>query len=87
MTIQIHLKLNNKNIKEFLKQQLNIAKSNPDNFLFLSRNLTLVAPGTINKILQKTMTNLGTKNHLTCFKGYKTFGPQKRLLPRGPEKV
>ena len=52
----------NKNIKEFLKQQLNIAKSNPDNFLFLSRNLTLVAPGTINKILQKTMSNLGTKN-------------------------
>lgn len=52
----------NKHIKEFLKQQLNIAKANPDNFLFLSRNHTLVSPGTINKLLQKTMTNLGTKN-------------------------
>lgn len=52
----------NKNIKEFLKQQLKIAKSNPDNFLFLSRNHTLVSPGTINKLLQKTMSNLGTKN-------------------------
>ena len=52
----------NKYIKEFLKQQLNIAKANPNNFLFLSRNHTLVCPGTINKLLQKTMTNLGTNN-------------------------
>ena len=52
----------NKQIKESLKQQLNIARANPNNFLFLSKNHTLVNPGTINKILQKTMSRLGSNN-------------------------
>lgn len=52
----------NKKILISLKKQLNIAKTNPENFLFLSRNYTLVMPGTINKILQKIMNNIGSKN-------------------------
>ena len=52
----------NKEILISLKKQLNIAKTNPENFLFLSRNYTLVMPGTINKILQKIMNNIGSKN-------------------------
>ena len=52
----------NKEILISLKKQLNIAKTNPENYLFLSRNYTLVMPGTINKILQKIMNNIGSKN-------------------------
>lgn len=52
----------NKEILISLKKQLTIAKTNPENYLFLSRNYTLVMPGTINKILQKIMNNIGSKN-------------------------
>lgn len=52
----------NKEILNSIKQQLNIAKSTPENFLFLSRNYTLAIPSTINKGLQKIMNSIGSEN-------------------------